>query len=354
MLRNIDFMSWKLTGLEMDRKKQMLYIRADMNEVIATGHIMRCLAIADAARELGRDTTFILADTQAVELIRERGHRSIVLDTGWNQMDMELPALKKVIAECGIRKLLVDSYSVTSEYLQALSEQVEVAYIDDLDSFIYPVHTLIRYTGNWEESAYEERYRETKLLLGLEYAPLRRAFANCSQKVIPPRAENLLLLSGGTDRFYVIESLLKEIRKEQYKSIDVICGKYYEDYTQMCAHYHQYENIHFHQGINNVEDYMKKADVAVSAGGTTLYELSACGTPTISYSFADNQLDNVKRFQKDNLISYAGDVRYDKAIEKILHDLDLYMENMPLRMQQSRRMQALIDGKGALRIAKIL
>lgn len=343
-----------MTRLKMDRKKQMLYIRADMNEVIATGHIMRCLAIADAARDLGRDTTFILADTQAVELIRERGYRSIVLNTRWNQMDMELPVLKKVIAEYGIRKLLIDSYSVTPEYLQVLSEQVEVAYIDDLDSFIYPVHTLIRYTGNWEEAAYEERYRDTKLLLGLQYAPLRGKFRNCSQKVISPRVENLLLLSGGTDRFYVLEHLLEKIRKEQYRSIDVICGKYYEKYTQMCIQYQQYKNIHFHQEINNVEDYMTKADVAVSAGGTTLYELCACGTPTISYSFADNQLNSVQRFQKDNLINYAGDVRYDKAIEKIVHNLDLYIEDMSLRMQKSRKMQELVDGKGALRIANIL
>lgn len=325
-----------------------------MNEVIATGHIMRCLAIADAARELGRDTTFILADEQAVELIRERGYYSIVLDTMWNNMDMELQELKKVIEEYKIKKLLVDSYSVTPCYLRTLSKQTEVAYIDDLDSFIYPVHTLIRYAGNWEESAYEERYRGTELLLGLQYVPLRMAFANCVPKVISPQVENLLLLSGGTDRFYVLERLVEQIRKEQYKSIDVICGKYYEEYAQLCAKYRQYKNIHFYKGVNNIEDYMMKADMAVSAGGTTLYELCACGTPTVSYSFADNQLDNVKRFQKDNLINYAGDVRYDNAIENIVNFLDSYIKDMSLRMQQSQRMQALVDGKGALRIAKIL
>ena len=98
----------------------MLYIRADMNEIMATGHIMRCLAIADAARELGRDTTFILADEQAVLLVRKRGYHSIVLDTGWDKMDMELPILQKVITEYGIQSLLVDSYMVTSNYLQIL------------------------------------------------------------------------------------------------------------------------------------------------------------------------------------------------------------------------------------------
>ena len=52
----------------------MLYIRTDMNSIIATGHVMRCLAIADAAKKAGKNTTFILADKQAIEVIHERGY----------------------------------------------------------------------------------------------------------------------------------------------------------------------------------------------------------------------------------------------------------------------------------------
>lgn len=56
----------------------MLYMRVDMNNRIGTGQMMRCLSIADAARTLGEQTTFILADNQAKSLIRRRGHRAIV------------------------------------------------------------------------------------------------------------------------------------------------------------------------------------------------------------------------------------------------------------------------------------
>ena len=72
---------------------------------------------------------------------------------------------------------------------------------------------------------------------------------------------------------------------------------------------------------------MKKADIAISAGGTTLYELCACGTPTISYSFADNQLDNVEQFQKDELIDYAGDVRKTNIFENVKKRLNQYTQN---------------------------
>jgi spore coat polysaccharide biosynthesis predicted glycosyltransferase SpsG len=98
---------------------------------------------------------------------------------------------------------------------------------------------------------------------------------------------------------------------------------------------------------------MKEADVAVSAGGSTLYELCAVGTPTITYAIADNQLDNVKQFKNDGLMPYAGDVRHDDFVSNILK----YMEAMvqtDYRMEISAKMQMLVDGNGAERIVKEL
>lgn len=330
------------------------YIRTDMNETIATGHMMRCLAIADAARELGMETTFILADSQAAALLQEWGYGAVILDTRWNDMEAEVDLIKKVIDACDIRVLLVDSYMVTYKYLQTLSTWTNVAYIDDLDAFTYPVHTLICYANYWEKFQCGERYRDTRLLLGSKYTPLRKEFANCKEKVIKPETENLLLLSGGTDTFHILDGLLERIHKSQYKDIDVICGRYYDEYIQLCDRYHLYHNIHFHKAVNNIMDYMIKADIAVSAGGTTLYELCVCGTPTISYSIADNQSDNVKKFHEDQVIDYAGDIREGDVLGHITQYLELYQKDIQLRLQRSRRMQSLVDGRGALRIAEAL
>ena len=100
-----------------------------MNSVIATGHVMRCLAIADAAKEIGENTTFIVADDQADHMIRKRGYETIILRTRWDNMEMELDRLQSIIHEQRIRALLVDSYQVTQPYLQTLSDWVNVVYI---------------------------------------------------------------------------------------------------------------------------------------------------------------------------------------------------------------------------------
>ena len=92
--------------------------------------------------------------------------------------------------------------------------------------------------------------------------------------------------------------------------------------------------------------------MAVSAGGTTLYELCAVGTPTVSYSFVDNQLDNVKQFADDKLIRYAGDVRYDSVYDNICNILEEDYAEQKNRQVISKKMQAMIDGFGATRIVE--
>lgn len=332
----------------------MLHIRADMNDTIATGHIMRCLSIADAARELGEDTVFLVADAEPVELLKARGYASLVLHTQWDDMEAELPRIKQFIKERNIRHLLIDSYQVTSHYLVELTKLTRTMYLDDMAAFFYPVNSILCYANYWRKFHYDETYQNAELYLGLQYVPLRREFGACARKVIKPRVENLLLLSGGTDHYGILKGLLEKVEKHKYQNIDVICGKYDANYGELRGKYEGFANVHIHRAVTNMEMYMDKADMAVAAGGTTLYELCAMGTPTISYSLADNQLGNVRQFAEDGMVEYAGDVREDDVVRNISGYLQEYHENQALRQERSRKMQAAVDGKGARRVAEIL
>lgn len=325
-----------------------------MNSIIATGHVMRCLAIADAAKKAGKNTTFILADKQAIEVIHERGYQTIILNTKWNDMDAELEILLKIIDRERIEVLLIDSYQVTQNYLSVLSKWIKTIYIDDLNKFIYPVHTLVCYVNYWKKFNYETIYCKKNLLLGTKFVPLRSEFKKCGKKYIRSYIENLLLLSGGTDNFHLLEGLLEKIKRKKYYRINVICGIYYNDYERLCKLYSQEENVYIYRSVNQIEEFMFVADMAISAGGTTLYELCACGVPSISYSFADNQLDNVRQFHEDGIIDYAGDVRYSDIYKNILELLNKYYDQPCLREERSYKMQKLIDGNGSERIVEKL
>lgn len=329
----------------------MLYIRADMNKIIATGHIMRCLAIADAARELGEDTTFLLADALAVEVLEDRGYGYIVLNTPWDDKEAELDAIKSVIDRHGIKAILIDSYQVTEKYLEELRKVIRIIYIDDVNAFHYPVDGIVCYANYYKKFAFEENYLVDKLYLGLQYVPLRKEFQNCCQKVIKEQVENLLLLSGGSDNYHILSGLLGRIERKKYQQIHVICGKYNTDYEGLKQKYKNCSNVFIHKAVADMKNYMERADLAVTAGGSTLYELCVVGTPAISYSFADNQLDNVRKFQEDEIFDYAGDIRYDNVMDNVVKLLEIYGNNSTLRRERSRKMQELIDGQGARRIA---
>ena len=94
----------------------MFYIRADGNEKIGMGHIMRCLTIAEKLREQGEEVLFLTADDRPVKLIEERGFTAKILFTYYDKMEVELPQLMPLFMGDGQAekpRILVDSYFVT-------------------------------------------------------------------------------------------------------------------------------------------------------------------------------------------------------------------------------------------------
>ncbi len=102
-----------------------------------------------------------------------------------------------------------------------------------------------------------------------------------------------------------------------------------------------------------MSDYMKLCHIAITAGGTTIYELCACGIPSIMYTIADNQLNMAKTFDELGLIPWVGDIREDRTqcVKKITLHIEEYVNNLQKMEKVSRGMQAVVDGNGCNRIA---
>ena len=106
-------------------------------------------------------------------------------------------------------------------------------------------------------------------------------------------------------------------------------------------------------------------DLALSPAGTTLYELCAVGVPTASFIIADNQIASANAFAQNDAIPCLGDVRTnEESIKKEaahwVTSMNPYVRNQAasarlLRYRNiSKRMQQLVDGNGAVRIADAL
>ena len=333
--------------------ENVLYIRADMNPQISVGHVMRCLSVADSARERGIKTVFISADDNPASLIKERGHELIVLGTDWKDMDSELPKLEKLISEKQIDKILIDTYQVTDTYLRRVNELTRVYYLDDLNAFPYPVYAVINYSNHADESTYPVRYPGTKFYLGCGYAPLREAFKNPHPKKINPSVRNILIMSGGSDPYGIVPAILDSLPLDKYETVNAICGGYSENLDKLKIKYADVPSVHIHPRVDKIWRFYEEADIAVSAGGSTLYELSSMGVPSITYSFADNQIPNVSTFDAKGLMPCAGDARKDDIYAGIIRALD-ELSPPEKRKEISARLTELVDGKGAARLAQVL
>lgn len=335
----------------------MFYIRVDVNETIATGHVMRCLAIADAMRALGEETTFLVADETGAAFVTDKGYPVHCLHSKWDVLEEEVDALIALIQKYGIRQMLLDSYQVTPRYMERLQEHTRLIYLDDLDAFLYSCDQIINYAVYALDSSYATKDGQSRHLLGACYMPLRHAFQGLPSKEIHKHMTNILVLTGGADRYHFARKFMEaylEWNESEQICVTIICGRYNEDYGMLKMLAAKNAGITVKQSVSDIENYMREADVAVSAGGTTLYELCACGTPTISYLLADNQRKNVEKFAELKLIPYSGEAQSVQCIPKILRQIKLWQEDARERQNISERMQNMVDGNGAMRIAQKL
>jgi UDP-2,4-diacetamido-2,4,6-trideoxy-beta-L-altropyranose hydrolase len=336
-----------------------IYIRVDGNEIIATGHVMRCLSIAEQIRKLGAEVTFIVADGRPCSLIEDRGFSVDVLGTQWDDLDKETEVLCSYVKKHQVEVLLLDTYYVTKDYLQKITQYIKIVYVDDLNRFAYPVHTLINYGVFTEKSMYESTYQEagihTHFLIGSEYIPLREEFAGQTYEV-RDTVEKILITTGGTDQLNVAGNLLERIVGNSGLmglEYHVIVGCFNRNKEKLYSLAANYSNIYLHENVTNMSEWMNCCDVAISAAGTTTYELCACGIPSICLEVADNQ-EGAVAWEKNGYMSYAGNAAkaMEQCMSRCVELLSEYVGSYELRKKRSERMQDLVDGCGAMRIAE--
>lgn len=339
----------------------MFYIRADANNVIATGHVMRCMSIADELEQSSIKVCFLTADHNADELIEKRGFEVICLDSSWNDLEKEvsdgkLTALLKNTND--LEGIIVDTYYATENYLQRLHDICKTIYIDDIFSLKrYPVDILINYNIYGEDLDYKSRcLNETRLLLGTEYTPLRREFKNIDKK-IRETVKDVFISTGGTDNYNIAGKLLGEIfenKKSELSKLNfyVISGAMNKNLPYLLEMEKKYKNIIVYQNVSNISEIMLKCDIAVSACGSTMYELCACGLPIVTYSFADNQIPGIRKFVEKGVAFNCGDLRagFEKTLNNIIKHIEKLNKDYLLRRQKIKLVSEVMDGNGGHRI----
>ncbi|MEQ8390868.1 MAG: hypothetical protein RIB30_07725 [Thalassospira sp.] len=192
-------------------------------------------------------------------------------------------------------------------------------------------------------------------LTGPSFFPLATGFCGHSPKNISRAVRNVLITAGGADPFgasaFMLEAVLKAFSKENVE-IHLVVGSMFNDETiEKIEDISQgYGRLIFcHQGLSDLSDLMKCADLCLCANGLTKYELVALGVPTIVVSInAENHSINLE-FENSKTVVLAGELG-QLSVKELSEIIVQLTENVDQREQLSQLGRQLIDGNGLERI----
>jgi UDP-2,4-diacetamido-2,4,6-trideoxy-beta-L-altropyranose hydrolase len=339
-----------------------LIIRADASPVMGTGHVMRCLALAqawqDGADLEGANCIFAMVEPMPSleQRLRSEGFEVVALSALPGSME-DAAQLTELARKRDARWIVVDGYQFATEYHRTLKGAGRrVLVVDDHGhTGAYFADLVLNQNLGAKEGFYDRREPDTKLLLGPRYAMLRREFKPWREwkREIAPVATNFLVTMGGSDPGNVTERVMQALSSCRIPRMEVtiVVGNGNPRMKSLASAADQSDGrFRLLKDVNNMPELMAQADIGVIAGGGTLWELLFMGCPVAS--FARNALQT--RIMADygkGAVQFMGPAR-DFDREHLASAISLLASSASCRREMSALGRATIDGRGAERVCE--
>ena len=349
------------------KKSKMLIIRADASTQMGTGHVMRCLALAQAWQTDGGQVYFCTHKDFPVTLAQR------LATEGINRLEIApLPgsladALETITCCQNYHSpwLVLDGYHFDASYQQTIKAAgLQLLVIDDYGhADAYCADIILNQNVYAHADLYPHIASQTQLLLGCEYALLRREFwswrgdARYKLRESSPNSPlRLLITLGGSDPDNVTLKVLEALK---YLDMDRITAKvivggsnpHLDLLKSVCADLG--ESISLHSNVTNMPKLMAQSDLAISAGGSTCLELAFMGIPSLLVILAENQKSNVERLSALNV---GVDLGWYQQVEPqvIYREISQMLEYLDRLNSMSKIALSLVDGYGSDRVIDYL
>jgi UDP-2,4-diacetamido-2,4,6-trideoxy-beta-L-altropyranose hydrolase len=350
--------------------------RVDSSRAIGTGHVFRCLTLAGALARRGAACRFVCRDLPGaltglieaagypVHLLPSPtgdaaadGNYAAWLGVGWEQDAAETAAA----LAAGADWLVVDHYALDARWEARLRDVASrLLVIDDLADRRHDCDVLL---DQQAVDGMAERYRgllpdRCTVLLGPRYALLRPDFARRRADGLRDRAApvaRLLVFFGGADTLNfglrTIEAL--DSLASDGLALDLVVGLANPHAAALAAAAAARPWLTLHPGDSEMSALMAEADLMIGGAGTTIWERCALGLPAIAVAMADNQQPGAAYVARDGAMLFLGDAETvdGAALGAAVQTL---LASPWLRAHMAARAAALVDGKGADRVAGVL
>ncbi|MEW6011593.1 MAG: UDP-2,4-diacetamido-2,4,6-trideoxy-beta-L-altropyranose hydrolase [Euryarchaeota archaeon] len=311
---------------------------------IGFGHITRCTALYQSFKEKGSNVHFIVNGDSKIELLLKDTEYKIF---NW----LEYPdKLFDLLNSYDI--VIIDSYLADEDFYNTISKSVPLAaYIDDNKRINYPKGIVINGSIHAEKLNYQPS-NLVDYLLGSQYIPLRHEFWNVAEKEVNPIIQSIMVTFGGDDLRNLTPKVLKLLTK-YYPDLNkkIVIGKGFKNISEIEDLKDSKTETIYYPDAESMLKTMFESDIAISAGGQTLYELARVGIPTIAIGVAYNQTHNVEYWKKVGFIEFAGFWDEDNLYDSLRENLES-LQDKNVRTEKCKLGREYVDGNGAIKIAK--
>lgn len=328
---------------------------------MGTGHIMRCLALAQAWKDAGGCAIFVMAGEMPE--IKHRLNRygfavhHIIAEPG-SERDAALTADLAISENACF--VVVDGYQFGSEYQLSLKKAgAHLLFIDDYrHAEFYRADLVLNQNIYAREVLYKDKDFKTELLIGSPFVLLRSEFWSWRKWIRknPDKAAKILVTFGGSDPDNVTLKILSFLQSLTSNGIDVmvVVGMSNLHYEALQAAAKQSQiPIRLVRDASNMPELMAWADMAIISGGTTSYETAFMGLPCLIVIIAANQIRVAEKLAEIgaavNLGWYHDLTR--ECIQKTVQDLRV---NCNARDSMSRIGRQFVDGRGTSRVIRAM
>lgn len=335
----------------------MLLVRADAGSDIGTGHVMRCIALAEAWRRhaAGTSARFVLAHaTNSVEeLLRRRGFEVDRPSVGPGSAE-DAAATADLARRHRAEAVVLDGYHFGVTYQRIVARVASTLLICDGDYLDgYATDLLLDQNVTARPETYLPKTSGTvRFLLGPRYVLLRDEYRRWRDWRRPQdaSAHRVLITMGGADAANVTGSLLESVVRAEPDelALDVVVGPVNDRYDDLRRLADAAPiDIRIHRNVPDMAELIARVDIAVTAAGSTLWELLYMQTPSVAFTVAPNQAPVADRLAREGYIVVADGAR-TLDLRQVVAPL---LADPGLRAALARRGRALIDGLGADRVA---
>ena len=323
-----------------------MLIRADTTPQIGTGHVMRCIALALAAKQIGMGT--LLTGYFDVPWVQERlkkesiPHYCLASDKKHKPESPEefLEQFKQFSPDC----VCLDGYHFDLTWQTAIIQAgLKLLLIDDYGHLPeYRCNVLLNQNFGAETIQYQGEIGT--LLTGPHYTILRPEFAQARPKVedriFKGNAKRLLINLGGGDFSHILPELASIIEKAMTEKIIIrILAGSMPDEVILKAFSAIPVGLEVLRNVRDMPSLLLDTELCISATGSTTWELCCLGVPFLSLSLAENQVPVARRLSEENI-----------APNITAESLRTFLYDPQIRARASSRVMGLVDGEGARRV----